>query len=443
MKIGCIPDLQDPERTSVMIVNGLSFALLIIVALFFMYGLAVNVTVWTNWLPAFLLYSCVLYLSHTKKYQYARTIFFWGSLALTTAWCFVSRAVGAEYGLVALGITSALIFKRSKAVYAACVSTLVILLLYGVHEYRQRFVADPSFSDDLTPRIIVWAFAILVFFEVMIFRSLAYRYYKKLNRKYHQVQTAFHSRKLTETELQLANEELLAANEALNNLTEQLDWMVRQKSIELQSYLDAINIHLYSAVTDVNGTIVKVNEPLLKVAGYSRRELLGGNFRILNSGYHSAEFYRNLYNCIVNGNTWRGEIRNKAKDGSYFWVDQVILPVKNESGELKYFLMIALPITERKKMEEERVKTLQMLESIAYKASHEWRAPLARILGLSHLLSHDMVKIDEFRRVTDEILVASKQLDEATRELTLFVNGHHQLFDEAVHQGHVHVGGIS
>lgn len=98
---------------------------------------------------------------------------------------------------------------------------------------------------------------------------------------------------------------------------------VRQELIEKQYAIDQAVI---VAVTDLTGSITYANDNFCKISGYSRAELLGRNHRILNSGTHSRETFRDMYRCIARGEVWRGELCNRSKSGALYWVDTVITP---------------------------------------------------------------------------------------------------------------------
>ncbi|RJS59029.1 bifunctional diguanylate cyclase/phosphodiesterase [Bacillus sp. PK3_68] len=122
---------------------------------------------------------------------------------------------------------------------------------------------------------------------------------------------------------------------------------------ELTDVKYAIDQSSIVAITDHRGKILYVNEKFCKISKYNEEELLGEDHCILNSGYHSREFFKQMWATIGSGQIWKGEIRNKAKDGSFYWVDTTIVPFLNDRGKPYQYASIRNDISLRKKMEEE------------------------------------------------------------------------------------------
>jgi PAS domain S-box-containing protein len=139
--------------------------------------------------------------------------------------------------------------------------------------------------------------------------------------------------------------------------------------------------------TDARGTISRVNENFVRISGFSQDELVGENHNIVNSNYHSRAFWIDFWKTISSGKSWRGEVCNKAKNGSLYWVDTFVYPFVSKSGKPKEYFSIRNDITEKKKIESDILFQNNILTNIAWRQSHEIRRPVASILGLIQLMN--------------------------------------------------------
>ncbi len=137
-----------------------------------------------------------------------------------------------------------------------------------------------------------------------------------------------------------------------------------EKSLsELQDYKYSLDQSAIIAFTDNKGKITSVNDNFCEISGYSRKELIGQTHSLINAGYHSKAFFRDLWKTIASGKVFRSEIKNKAKDGSFYWVDTTIVPFLDKKQKPKQYLAIRFDITERKKAEDEKAKFQETLEN--------------------------------------------------------------------------------
>lgn len=168
---------------------------------------------------------------------------------------------------------------------------------------------------------------------------------------------------------------------------------IMKKNHQLDSQQEALDSFAIVAETDSQGKIIYVNSKFIELSKYSKKELIGQDHRIVNSGYHPKEFFEELWRTISSGRVWRGEIKNRAKDGSYYWVDTTIFPILDENNTLQKYVAIRYDITERKKFEDEILlasektkKAMEVKSTFLANMSHEIRTPLNGILGFTNLL---------------------------------------------------------
>jgi len=134
------------------------------------------------------------------------------------------------------------------------------------------------------------------------------------------------------------------------------------KSGREQAVLNALDQSVLVSMTDAKGDITYVNHKFSETAKYSIDELIGQNHRILKSGRQPNEIFVDLWKTISSGKPWRGEINNKAKDGSFYWVDANIAPIFTEDHKISGYIAIRFLITDRKKLEEEMLEKTHNLE---------------------------------------------------------------------------------
>lgn len=225
----------------------------------------------------------------------------------------------------------------------------------------------------------------------------------------------------------------------MSDLTEQkkTETVLAETLKEVSYYKYALDQSAIVAITDQTGKITYVNDNFCRISKYSREELLGQDHRIINSGYHPKDFIRSLWVTIANGGIWKGELKNRAKDGTVYWVDTTIVPFLNDKGKPYQYVAIRADITQRKQAEDEirrmneelekkiEDRTLMLRETLIQleasknelsdalekekelselktrfvsTVSHEFRTPLATVLSSASLLGKYIKEEEQDKR---------------------------------------------
>ncbi|MTI20214.1 PAS domain S-box protein, partial [Fulvivirga sp. RKSG066] len=185
---------------------------------------------------------------------------------------------------------------------------------------------------------------------------------------------------------------------------------LRETINELSFQKSAMDSAALVSITNTEDVIIYVNDRFCNITGYTQEELVGKRHSILRSGYHDEVFLKNIRKTVRKGEIWHGEIKNKRKSGEYFWVDTYVVPFKNEEGEIIKYVYIRFDITDRKRAEEDLKARNFELDAFAYHTSHDLRAPLSSIMGLTELIEME-TDISKIKNLANLIDRSVKKLD--------------------------------
>ncbi len=190
----------------------------------------------------------------------------------------------------------------------------------------------------------------------------------------------------------------------------------------LTAFKQAVDTNIICTITDVKGVITYANDRFCKISKYSQEELIGQTHRIVNSGYHPKEYFVDIWKTIVSGKAWTGQLKNKAKDGTYYWVESVIIPIKDRKNVVSGYLSLRILIDEQKKAEDARNAYLKTMEEMLYTVSHEIRKPITNCQGFLNLLREGMVtKEQEVNEIIPHLLTSATELDDYSRKLNAYL----------------------
>jgi PAS domain S-box-containing protein len=206
----------------------------------------------------------------------------------------------------------------------------------------------------------------------------------------------------------------------LLNLLHETEERLRMTALELSELRKGVDEAVIVSISNLRGEIIHANAMMAKITGYPLDEIIGKSHRLFNSGFHTRAFFKDLWDTVLCGKIWKGEIRNKRKDGSFFWVDTTIVPFADRAGRVYQFMSIRKDITDRKLAEERAEKErasrefagrLAAIGEMASNIAHEIRNPLGAIIMRADLTKLDLDPGSENAKAMDQIIRLGHRID--------------------------------
>lgn len=207
----------------------------------------------------------------------------------------------------------------------------------------------------------------------------------------------------------------LIENLQLHMDDQELYELTKQRLIQLVDVQYALGVSSIVAITDVKGKIIYVNEKFVEISKYSKEELIGQDHRIINSGYHPKSFFQELWTTIAAGKIWTGEIKNRAKDGSYYWVNTTIVPFLDEEDKPYQYLAIRNEVTSLKQAEKDlkdmMVKVMEVQEEERKRISRELHDGIGQslfslMIGIDHVVANhpELEQLQQLRSQVSDMM---------------------------------------
>lgn len=204
-----------------------------------------------------------------------------------------------------------------------------------------------------------------------------------------------------------------------------------KSSIYYSQFMHALDQTAIVSVTDKSGNIEFANDKFCQISGYSISELKGSNHSLVNSGYHTSEFFKDMWSKISEGQVWSGEIQNKKKNGETYWVQSTISTIKNEKNEIINYIAIKFDITEMKltQLKLEQSSRLASLGEMASGIAHEINNPLTIILGRLTIAQKKIERNDPPQVVMKEL----QTIERTVFRISNIINGLKKLARQSSH----------
>ncbi len=227
------------------------------------------------------------------------------------------------------------------------------------------------------------------------------------------------------------SKKILFTNDSINQLVQEKVSELEITNFDLKKALqdnaniqNALNESSIVAITDKDGIITYVNKQFCEISKYSEKELIGNTHQILKSGYHTPEFYQDIWRNISNGKIWKGDIKNKAKDGTHYWVQTTIVPFLDDVGNPAQYVAIRTDITQQKVIHEERLRLerLAAIGELASRLAHDLRNPLGVIKTTLGILKAKHTPDDQkMKELYDRVDSAILRITHQINDVLLFV----------------------
>jgi len=197
---------------------------------------------------------------------------------------------------------------------------------------------------------------------------------------------------------------------------------LRNRIKRLLAVEQAIDLNILVSVTDKDGIILSANERFCEISQYQEHEIIGKTHNIINSGHHPKSFFNGLWKTISAGKLWRGEIKNKAKDGTFYWVDTVIVPIFDDEDEITEFLALRVLVTGRKEAE-------IALADAAFAISHKIRQPFVNMQALLTIILLEDLPPGQIRDMARLMQLELDKIDSLTREMAMDMHNYKNRLD--------------
>lgn len=176
--------------------------------------------------------------------------------------------------------------------------------------------------------------------------------------------------------------------------------------------------NIICSITNKSGVILYANQKFCEISGFTTQELVGAKHNIVNSRTHSYEFFHQMWTTISGGKIWQGEIKNKTKNGAFYWVDTIIFPIALHTDSEAQYLSVRTVIDDKKHAQVRNEQRLNELKQLLHTISHDMRQPITQILGLLEILNQTENVGDEVTQLLNILNNSAQKLNEYTRALT-------------------------